>query len=53
MASLTKIMTCLVSIRLIKRFKLEPQNLFFSVSATAAVMSGTTAKLEEGEWILV
>ena len=39
-------MTCLVSIRLIKRFKLNPSNLYFSVSSTAAETKGTSANLE-------
>jgi D-alanyl-D-alanine carboxypeptidase len=46
-------MTCLVSLKLVRRFKLNPQNLYFSVSATAAETKGTTANLEEGEWVLV
>jgi len=38
---------------LVKRFKLDPKNLYFSVSSSAASLRGTSANLEEGEWVLV
>jgi hypothetical protein len=43
----------MVAFKLIKKFKLNPTALYFSVSATAAEVRGTTANLEEGEWVLV
>lgn len=43
----------MVAFKLIKKFKLNPSALYFSVSATAAEVRGTTANLEEGEWVLV
>jgi hypothetical protein len=46
-------MTSMVAFKLIKKFKLNPTALYFSVSATAAEVRGTTANLEEGEWVLV
>ncbi|KAL4482858.1 hypothetical protein ABPG74_018884 [Tetrahymena malaccensis] len=53
MASLTKMATLLVSLRLVERFKLDPTQLYFSVSENAANTKGTTSRLEENEWVLV
>lgn len=52
-ASLTKIMTCMVCFRLLKRFKISMQSLYFSVSSTAAALKGTSANLEENDWVLI
>jgi len=46
MASLTKTMTMLVCLKLVKRFKLDASTLYFSVSGTSAGTRGTTASLE-------
>lgn len=53
MASLTKMATLLISLRLVERFNLDPNSLYFSVSYNAANMSGTTSRLQENEWIFV
>jgi serine-type D-Ala-D-Ala carboxypeptidase (penicillin-binding protein 5/6) len=45
MASLTKIMTALVSIMLSKELNLDPNTTYFTVSNTAAGCCGTTAYL--------
>jgi D-alanyl-D-alanine carboxypeptidase len=45
MASLTKIMTCLVSIKLAKQHKLDIKPHFFKVSKNAAECTGTSANL--------
>ena len=44
-ASLTKTMTCLVVFRLIKRFNLNPLELYFSVTLGASETIGTSANL--------
>jgi len=40
MASLTKMATFLTALRLIERFKLDSNSLFFSVSENAATING-------------
>ena len=52
-ASLTKIMTCFVSLKLIKRFNLDPKKMYFSVSHSASSITGTSACLDKGEWVLI
>jgi len=47
MASLTKIMTCLVSIHLAQELKLNMSKTWFRVSGLAAGTIGTTANLTE------
>jgi D-alanyl-D-alanine carboxypeptidase len=47
MASLTKIMTCLVSIHLAQELKLNLNKTWFRVSNLAASTIGTTANLTE------
>lgn len=50
-ASLTKIMTLYVTLRWIKRKELDPTQITFKVSAHAAAMKGTSARLQEGMWV--
>jgi len=45
MASLTKIMTCYVSIQLASEFGLDLEKTWFLVSKKAAEMGGTSANL--------
>lgn len=47
MASLTKIMTCYVSICLASEFGLDLASTWFLVSKKAAEMGGTSANLQE------
>jgi len=47
MASLTKIMTCIVSLQLCQEFKLNINKTWFRVSQLAASMTGTSANLTE------
>lgn len=46
-------MTMLVCLKLVNKFKLNPNELYFSVSGNAAGTKGTTANLNEGEWLLI
>lgn len=52
-ASLTKIMTCLVACRLIKSMKIPPQKTYIKVSSMAASLTGTTANLSSGDYISI
>lgn len=52
-ASLTKIMTCHVSLLLAERFKLDIYNLYFRVSERASKTIGTTANLIEGDQVIL
>jgi len=47
MASLTKIMTCLVTLQLCAELKLNMYKTWFRVSGYAAGMNGTSANLIE------
>ena len=47
-ASLTKIMTCIVSLRLANELSLDLNTTFFTVSEFAASTAGTTAYLKTG-----
>ncbi|KAL4438840.1 hypothetical protein ABPG74_016560 [Tetrahymena malaccensis] len=53
MASITKIMTCLVSLKLAKKFDINVSEIYFSVSKTAININGTTAGLEENQWYTI
>jgi D-alanyl-D-alanine carboxypeptidase len=48
MASLTKIMTCLVSIQLATEMKIDIRKHWLKVSRNAACTTGTTANLAIG-----
>ena len=52
-ASLTKIMTCIVSLKLAEELKLDLNQEYFRVSPYAASMNGTTAGLIEGQEVLL
>ena len=49
MASLTKIMTSLVSLELAQQMNLDIRNTYFKVSLKAATTIGTTANLVDGQ----
>lgn len=53
MASLTKMMTLIVSTNLLETYKEDPSNLFFNVPREAACIGGTHSGLREGETISV
>jgi serine-type D-Ala-D-Ala carboxypeptidase (penicillin-binding protein 5/6) len=53
MASLTKIVTAIVTIKLAQEFKLNLNNTFFKVSKNAAETPGTTANLIEAQRISI
>lgn len=48
-ASLTKMMTALTVMKLIKKFKIDPKETFITVQLVAAEIDGTTANLKEGD----
>ena len=48
MASLTKMMTAIVTLELANEFHLDIRNTHFKVSSRASTMVGTTANLVEG-----
>lgn len=52
-ASLTKIMTCLTSLQLIKEMGLDPSKTMITVSRKAAYMIGTSANLKHNDHILL
>ncbi len=52
-ASLTKIMTFFTSLTLAKRFHVDLYSAVATISERAALMTGTTATLEEGDQILL
>ena len=41
-------MTLLVCLKLVQKFKLNTEEIYFSVTKDAAKLKGTSAKLEEG-----
>lgn len=47
-ASLTKIMTCFVVLRLMERFKIDQETLI-TIGQDAANVNGTSAELVEGD----
>eukprot|EP01017_Pseudomicrothorax_dubius_P027307 TRINITY_DN3126_c0_g1_i8.p1 TRINITY_DN3126_c0_g1~~TRINITY_DN3126_c0_g1_i8.p1 ORF type:complete len:259 (+),score=30.81 TRINITY_DN3126_c0_g1_i8:798-1574(+) len=51
MASLTKMMTCLVTINVSKRLSLDMSKYCIRVSSLAASMDGTSANLKKGDFI--
>lgn len=51
-ASLTKIMTCFVVIRLMERFKIDQETLI-TVGQDATNVNGTSAELVEGDTIQI
>jgi serine-type D-Ala-D-Ala carboxypeptidase (penicillin-binding protein 5/6) len=53
MASLTKIMTCLVSIQLAASLKLKLKSTYFKVSQLAASSIGTSANLAENQRVSI
>jgi len=53
MASLTKVMTCLVCLLLIKKLKMDPEKCYVTVSKTASQMIGTSANLKHGDQVTV
>lgn len=53
MASLTKIMTCIVSIQLAASLKLNLTNTYFRVSLSASRTIGTSANLIEGQMVSI
>ncbi len=53
MASLTKIMTCLVSIQLAASLKLKLKSTYFKVSQLAANTIGTSADLAENQRVSI
>jgi D-alanyl-D-alanine carboxypeptidase len=52
-ASLTKIMTCLVVLNLLKKYDLDETNTMIEISEFAANISGTSAELEAGDYLSV
>jgi len=46
-------MTCVVSQKLLKKFKLDGDSLYFSIAEAAAEIGGTSAALRGGEWLTV
>ena len=53
MASVTKLMTCFVTLQISQRIKLDMRRTMLKVSKTAAAMGGTTAKLRTGDELSV
>jgi D-alanyl-D-alanine carboxypeptidase len=53
MASLTKIMTCLVSLHLANEMKLDINKTWFKVSKRAADTIGTSANLTENQKVTI
>lgn len=53
MASLTKIMTCVVSINLATEMKLDIKSHYFKVSRNAARTIGTSANLAENQRVCI
>ena len=53
MASLTKIMTCVVALHLCQELKLNMHKTWFKVSAYAASMIGTSANLIENQRVTI
>lgn len=53
MASLTKIMTCMVSLQLAQDMKLNIDKTWFRVSQQAANMTGTSANLTENQRVTI
>jgi D-alanyl-D-alanine carboxypeptidase (penicillin-binding protein 5/6) len=45
-ASLTKMMTCLCSCKLIEKFNIDPKNVYIQVSKFASKIGGTSAELQ-------
>ncbi len=52
-ASLTKIMTCLVSIQIAERLKLNIKKLVFKVSEKSSKTTGTSANLAQGDQVFI
>lgn len=53
MASITKIMTAYLVFRIMRRFKINPKKRMVVVSKYASSITGTTAKLREGDILSV
>eukprot|EP01017_Pseudomicrothorax_dubius_P051319 TRINITY_DN9855_c0_g1_i1.p1 TRINITY_DN9855_c0_g1~~TRINITY_DN9855_c0_g1_i1.p1 ORF type:complete len:439 (+),score=29.42 TRINITY_DN9855_c0_g1_i1:115-1431(+) len=52
-ASITKVMTCLVSCRLIREMEIDPSDTFVQVCEAATKCGGTTANLVEGDFLSI
>ena len=52
-ASLTKMMTCILTLKLIEKYNLNVQNIYFRVSYAASSVGGTRADLFEYENVLL
>ena len=52
-ASLTKMMTMLCSVRLSKKYKINTAKCYFRVTSNAAGTRGTTAELQAREWATI
>jgi len=52
-ASMTKVMTLTCSLKLVKRFHLNPSDTLVKVKKTAGSTPGTSARLREGDYILL
>lgn len=52
-ASLTKMMTLLCTIKLCSKFKINITKCYFRVTTNAAGTRGTSAELETREWITI
>lgn len=52
-ASLTKMMTMFCTLRLCKKFKINPKRCYFRATVNAATTRGTSAELESKEWITI
>jgi len=53
MASLTKMMTCLVSCNLVKSLELDLKNTIFSITRAAGWITGTHSGLKEGDKVSI
>lgn len=52
-ASLTKMMTAYTVIKLLRRFRMDPEQTMVTVTDVAAEITGTTANLKEGDVLSV
>jgi D-alanyl-D-alanine carboxypeptidase (penicillin-binding protein 5/6) len=50
-ASLTKIMTCIVACEFIDQYKIDSHDTMYAVSNRAGTTKGTSAKLQEGDYV--
>lgn len=52
-ASLTKMMTMLCTVKLCEKYKINMTKCYFRVTTNAAGTRGTTAELESREWVTI